>query len=370
MRKQETTPAAAFNKGRRRFLGEALATAGIMLVGESSGTAKRVPTPTLQADMSIATRNLLAALSPELKAKAMMPFESDQRMDWHFIPKVRKGVTFKQLEPQNRALVHALLRKGLGAHGYKKVTTIISLEDVLQEIEKGSGPVRDKELYYVTVFGEPGGKAKPWGWSFEGHHLSLNFTVSADGRIANTPLFLGSNPGEVMSGPRQGVSPLRAEESLGRELFKSLEGEQRTEALMSAEAPADILSGNSRRVNPLAPAGLAAGKLTGRQSELFMRLLSEYTGNMPAAIGTKRMRELRAAGFNQIRFAWAGGTERFQPHYYRIQGPSFLIEYDNIQNNANHIHTVWRDFTGDFGEDLLAKHHRESHRHKHHHQHA
>lgn len=325
--------------------------------------AKRLPNPTLQSDMSVATRNLLAALSPELKAKAMMPFESDQRMDWYFVPKVRKGVTFKQLEPQKRELVHALLRKGLGTGGYRKVTTIISLEDVLQEIEKGSGPVRDKELYYVTVFGEPGAKAKPWGWSFEGHHLSLNFTMSPDGRISNTPLFLGSNPGEVLHGPRKGVSPLRAEEALGRELFKSLEGDAQKEALVSAQAPQDILTSNARRANPLTPAGLAASKLTGRQAEIFMRLLSEYTGNMPTAIGAKRMRELKAVGFNQIHFAWAGSAERFQPHYYRIQGPSFLVEYDNIQNNANHIHTVWRDFTGDFGEDLLAKHHRESHRH-------
>ncbi|MEJ7711169.1 MAG: DUF3500 domain-containing protein [Pyrinomonadaceae bacterium] len=294
--------------------------------------------------MTAATRSLLAALTPELKAKANMPFDGDQRMDWYFIPKIRKGVTFKELDPQDRQLVHALLHKGLGASGYKKVTTIISLEDVLQEIEKGSGPVRDRELYYVTVFGEPGQKSKPWGWSFEGHHMSLNFTVGADGRVSNTPLFLGSNPGEVMHGPHKGVSPLSAEESLGRELFKSLEGEQRTQALVSAEAPKDILTSNARKANPLTPAGLAANKLTGRQSEILMRLLSEYTGNMPAAIAARRMRELRSAGFSQIHFGWAGSTERFQPHYYRIQGPSFLVEYDNIQNNANHIHTVWRDF--------------------------
>lgn len=359
--------AAATDKNRRRFLGEALASASLMIAGERMGMAMRSAQPTLQAEMSTAARTLLAALSPELKTKASAPFDGEQRTDWHFVPKARKGVAFKQLEPQKHQHVYALLKKGLSADGYQKLTTIISLEDVLRETEQGRGPVRDRELYYITVFGDPDGKTKPWGWSFEGHHLSLNFTVAPDGRISHTPFFFGSNPGEVQHGPRKGTSPLAAEEALGRELFKSLEGEQRAQALVSAEAPRDILTSNARKANPLSPAGLAAGKLTGRQAEVLMRLLKTYIGNMPAPLAAKRMQDLKAAGFNQIHFAWAGSAERFQPHYYRLQGPGFLVEYDNVQNNANHIHTVWRDFANDFGEDLLAKHHRESHRHKQHH---
>jgi len=290
----------------------------------------------------------------------LLSFEGEARLNWHFVPIERKGVSLKELSSSQREPAQALLGLGLGANGYEKAATIISLEEVLRRIEQGQGPVRDPELYYFSVFGEPDG-TKPWGWSCEGHHLSLNYTI-VGGRVANTPLFLGSNPGEVLHGPRKGVSPLAAEERIARELLMSLDSSQRAQAVVSASAPDDILSGNSRKAAPLSPAGVSAGLLTGQQSAILMRLIEEYLSNMPEAIALRRMRNLRAGHFGEIYFAWAGAFERFQPHYYRLQGPGFLVEYDNTQNNANHVHTVWRDLDGDFGEDLLARHHRESHR--------
>lgn len=368
------------NKNRRQFLGETLAATGLFFAAshrteavehkahhhhhhesnENANSSMVALKPgALITEMSAATMALVGAIKPELISKMKMPMPSDLRYDWHFIPKPRKGVPFKEMSEEQRTLAHALLRKGLGARGYEKVTTIISLENVLKEIEQGRGPVRDPENYFFTVFGEPNAKT-PWGLSFEGHHISLNYTF-ANGKLANTPLFLGSNPGEVMQGPRKGTSPLAAEEKLGRELFKSLDSTQRASVLITEVAPKEILTSNVRKAAPLNPAGMAAGKLTGQQSEILMKLLKEYTSNMPAMIAERRMRELRGSGFNNIFFAWAGSAEPFQPHYYRLQGPGFLVEYDNVQNNANHIHTVWRDFQEDFGEDLLAEHHRQAH---------
>ena len=201
-----------------------------------------------------------------------------------------------------------------------------------------------------------------WGWRVEGHHLSLNFTIVSNEFIASTPCFFGANPAEVLHGPRQGLRTLPSEEDLAKTLLKSLDTKQRTLATISDGAPEDIMSGSSRRANPIQPFGLAASQLNGKQSEILMRLLKEYAENMPSEIAVRRLEKLRSAGLGNIQFGWTGGVERGQAHYYRIQGPTFLIEYDNIQNNANHIHSVWRDYNEDFGLDLLAEHYKTAHR--------
>jgi len=310
--------------------------------------------------MATAGEVFLNSLSLDQRSKATISFEDSQRQDWHFIPRARKGIPFKGLDPSQRQLANALLNTGLSRQGFIKASCIISLEPILKEIEQGSGPARDAELYYFTLFGVPR-SSKPWGWRVEGHHLSLNFTVVNNERIASTPCFFGANPAEVMHGPRQGLRTLASEEDLAKTLLKSLAARQRTLATLSDRAPEDILSASSRKANPIQPFGLPASQLNGNQSEILMSLLKEYAENMPSEIAAQRLEKLRSVGFSNIYFGWAGGVERGQAHYYRIQGPTFLIEYDNIQNNANHIHSVWRDFNEDFGLDLLAEHYRKVH---------
>ncbi|MFN8008739.1 MAG: DUF3500 domain-containing protein [Terriglobia bacterium] len=313
--------------------------------------------------MASAAHQFLVSLSPEQKAKATFAFQDDQRMTWHFIPDSmfpRKGIAFKDLDPAQRKLAHALLSTGLSQRGYQKAATIMSLEAILKDIEQGKGPVRDPDLYFFSVFGEPS-ESQTWGWRVEGHHLSLNYTLVGGQQIACVPSFMGSNPAEVKQGPRQGLRVLAREEDLGRELVKSLDKKQMSIAVINQEAPKDILTSNLRKAEPGNPQGLAVGKMTKREADLLMELVEEYAQNLPGDLSAPEMEKIRKAGIAKIHFAWEGGLEAGQGHYYRIQGPTFLIELDNTQNNANHIHSVWRGLEQDWGLDLLKQHYAESH---------
>jgi hypothetical protein len=307
------------------------------------------------AAMAEGARKFLAALTPEQRSKAEFKFDDEERFDWHFIPKARKGLPMKELSADQRKLALELLHTGLSQTGYLKATTIMTLENILREVEKGSGPTRDPELYYVSIFGTPSAK-DPWAWRFEGHHCALNFTLTKGTMVATTPSFFGANPAEVRQGPRKGLRVLAAEEDLGRELIKSLDEKQRKQAIFDQTAPKEIITANKVQVDPLAPAGIPVGQLTPAQTEHFKRLLDEYLSRMPEDLAAERLEKLRHAGMEKIYFGWCGGIERGDPHYYRLQGPTFLVEYDDTQNDANHIHTVWRDFNGDFGRDLLKEH--------------
>jgi uncharacterized protein DUF3500 len=304
--------------------------------------------------------NFLAALNPAQASKARFDFASEERMNWHFIPRERKGLPFKEMEPAQQRLAHAFLSAGLSQRGYMKATTVMSLEAILKELEQGRGPARDSELYFFSVFGEPS-DSKTWGWRVEGHHLSLNFTLAEGQLVASTPSFFGSNPAEVRDGPRQGLRALAGEEDRARSLLQALDEKQRTVAVFEKQAPKDILSSNSRRADVGPPIGLPAARMNKKQAELLTALIEEYAGNMPPDVAAARLDQLRRAGLDKIHFAWAGPLERGQPHYYRVQGPTFLIEYDNTQNNANHVHAVWRNYDGDFGLDLLGMHLKASH---------
>ena len=315
------------------------------------------------ASMAGAAKNFLAALTPEQKSKASFKFEDEQRFVWHCIPDSmfpRKGLPFKEMDSTQQKLAHAFLSCGLSQRGYLKATTIMSLETILKELEGGKGPVRDNDLYFFSVFGEPS-ETQTWGWKVEGHHLSLNFAVVNGQLIASAPRFFGSNPADVKSGPRQGLRVLGQEEDLGRELARGLTPEQLKVALIDTTAPKDIITGNSRKAEPGKPAGLAAGKMTKPQVEKLTNLLSEYAHNLPEDIATEELGRLKQAGIDKIHFAWAGSLDRGAPHYYRVQGPTFLVEYDNTQNNANHVHAVWRGFDRDFGMDLLKLHYEKDH---------
>jgi hypothetical protein len=309
--------------------------------------------------MTLAAQHFLASLTPEQRAKAAFPFQDDERLNWHFIPKERKGLPLLEMTPPQKALAQAVLSAGLSQQGYIKAVTIMSLEDVLRIMEKDDGNHRDPQKYYFSVFGEPSDTGA-WGFRVEGHHLSQNYTV-VNGKIADTPSFFGANPAEVLEGPRKGLRTLAAEEDLARDVLESLTPEQKQVAIVTATAYPDILTMASRKAALEGqPSGLSASKMTKKQFGLLETLLSDYAGNVPEQLAQARMEEVKKAGSN-IFFAWAGAEQRGGPHYYRIQAPAFLIEYDNTQNNANHIHSVWRDFNGDFGLDLLAMHYQASH---------
>ena len=302
--------------------------------------------------MAKAADAFLAALDPAKRAKAALPFNSAERLDWHFVPKGRQGVPLKQMSADERRAALALLRSGLSGRGFTKVDTILHLEEVLFAIE-GSA-MRDPGLYYFTVFGRPGDQGA-WGWRYEGHHVSLNWTV-LDGRVVGSaPQFLGANPADVRDGIQKGTRALAAEEDLGRAFVKSMKTDQRADAVVSADAPRDIVTGASREAAIQEDNGIAYPKLSQEQQGLLLSLIQEYASTQPLAVAQARLARVKA-DLPHVKFAWMGGIEKGQGHYYRIQGSTFLIEYDNTQNGANHIHSVWRDFKGDWGKDLLAEH--------------
>ena len=246
--------------------------------------------------------------------------------------------------------------------GYIQTQTIMSLEAILNEMEQGKGPVRDPELYFFSIFGDPAAKdsTEPWGWRVEGHHLSLNFTIVGGKGVVGGPTFLGTNPGEVRQGPRKGLRVLGDEEELGRQLVKMLKEDQRSRAVLPGDAPKDILSYVAKKADPLKPEGLLVADMTPEQKEQLVKIVALYAERLRPELAAQDLAKILKAGVEKVGFTWAGGFERGEPHYYRIQGPTFLLEYDNTQNNANHVHSVWRDFDGDFGEDLLRKHYEQA----------
>jgi hypothetical protein len=318
-------------------------------------SANRPPSVT----MSDTAKRFLASLTPEQSGRATFKFEDDERMNWHFIPKERKGLPLKDMTSAQKHLANALLNAGLSQQGYIKATGIMSLEDVLRILEKDNGVRRNPEGYFFSIFGEPSETAV-WGYRVEGHHLALNFTLKG-GKVIGSPNFLGSNPAEVREGPRKGLRVLHAEEDLARALVTSLTPEQKKVAVVSQEAPKDIFTMASRKASIEGqPNGLQASKLNAKQRVMLQAVAEEYANNLPPMVAQERLDRIKKAGTSMY-FVWAGGENKGDPHYYRIAAPDFLIEYDNTQNNANHIHSVWRDLTNDFGGDLLKEHYQSAH---------
>ena len=310
--------------------------------------------------MAQAAKHFLDSLTPEQKAKATFQFKDEERSNWHYIPKERKGLPLLEMTPPQKHLAHALLSAGLSQRGYIKATTIMSLEEVLRMLENSTLERRNPEKYYFSVFGEPRENGT-WGFRVEGHHVSQNFTI-VDGKEIDAPSFFGANPAEVRQGPRAGLRTLAGEEDLARELLNALDPQQKKIAVVDPAAYKDILTAASRKAALEGqPSGLPAGKMTSKQFEMLMALLEEYASNMPDQMAQAREEQIKKAGKN-LYFAWAGVAQRGGPHYYRVQAPSFLVEYDSTQDDANHIHSVWRDFNGDFGLDLLKMHYETSHR--------
>lgn len=309
-------------------------------------------------DMAFAAENFLAALDDSQRARASFEFKDAERVNWHFVPRQRRGLSWNDMSAPQRHLATALVASGLSHSAYIKAATIMSLEEILRDLEQGRGPTRDPGGYYWSIFGKPG-PDNTWGWRVEGHHLSINFTIADGHDVSASPSFFGSNPAEVRQGPRKGLRPLAREEDLAFDLLKSLTPEQRAKAVFSDKAPNDILTGASRKASPQSPEGVPASALNADQVAKLRELINEYARRARPEVADKDLAAIEEAGFGKVHFAWAGSDAPGKGHYYRVQGPTFLLEFANTQNDANHIHAVWREFNGDFGDDILAKHFRE-----------
>jgi hypothetical protein len=318
--------------------------------------AKEVPAP---ANCALAAEKFLSSLDAAQKTKAALPFSDPERENFRYTPRDRAGLPLKEMTGAQQAAAIQLLNSALSEKCLLKATQIMALEGVLAELE--NDPVRrDPTRYFVAVFGTPG-DPKGWGWRFEGHHLSVNITLVDGKGVSVTPSFLGSNPGEVRAGPKKGLRVLAAEEDLARGLATTLLAAGKTQVIFSEKAPAEILSFENRQATALDPVGIPASDLTPIQRSALLTLLSEYTGRFRPEISATDMAKIKAAGLENIRFGWAGSLKLGEAYYYRIQGPTFLMEAANVQNEANHVHATWRDFTGDFGRDLLGEHFRHGH---------
>ncbi|MCS7016594.1 MAG: DUF3500 domain-containing protein [Gemmatales bacterium] len=306
--------------------------------------------------MTEAAQVFLKSLSPELRQKALFPFDHEERFNWHFVPleqnrrPTRRGVALFELNQTQKDAALRLLQSAVSAEGYQTAVTIMSLEAILHELEQGKGPTRDPQWYFFTLFGEPSRDGE-WGWRVEGHHLSLNFTISKGEVASSTPAFWGANPAVVHSGPKKGQRTIMEHDDLARELFRSLDEPQRKLAYRPTQFPE--VQARNRAAQVAAPVGLPAAQMRPEQKELLRKLLDAYLRKLLPQVAEAEKKRLEAAGFDRIHFAYAGGTETGQPRTYRIQGPTFLVEFLNVQpdsakNPANHIHSVWRSLPSDF----------------------
>lgn len=327
------------------------------LLVNGSAFAQTAPKP-----IEKAAQDFLAVLDTSTRRHACFPWEEEERFNWHFVPRARKGLALKDMTDAQRARAYALLKACLSSDGYRKATTIVETEYVLRALE-GRGPddeYRHPGKYYFSFFGEPAA-GKPWGWRMEGHHLSLNFSAVTNTLVAGTPAFMGANPAIVPEGPHKGRQILKEESTLAFELLKTLNAAQLEKALVAERAPSDIITGNKRKAWLQDPPGLSYGQMKAAQQQMLKKLVAVYVDRYTKLMADLLWKDIGAAGWEQLHFAWAGGKSWGTGHYYRIQGPTFIIEYDNTQNSANHVHTTFRDLKNDFGEDMLLQHYRQAH---------
>lgn len=343
---------------RRALLaGSILAT----LLAVMSASHAQAPTPT-QAGLQ-----LVQATPAAQRGDLLQSFTDAARSDWHYTPRRRDGIAWKAMSPAQREATTALLRTALNEGGLDKVRAVMALEIALRQIE-GSGNSRDPENYAVALFGEPG--ATGWGWRIEGHHLSLHFSLDGDRYVSTLPQFFGANPAvvprDVVGAPKQGFRLLGSEEDLARQWLASLGPAQRSRAIFSTRPFGDIVSGNAPHAKPLDAAGLPFEDMNAGQQAQVLKLIGVFADHLQPELAQARLARVRAESLDGIRMGWAGSSQPGEPHYFRIQGTGFLIEFDN--SGGNHIHSVWRDFDGDFGRDVLGEHYRKAegsaHRHR------
>ena len=331
----------------RRFAAATLAlfVVGSLLLARTNNQVRSA------AAMTTACQAFLETLDEKQAKQCRFAFGDKERLNWHFIPRPRKGLPVKDLEGAPLRAALGLLRSGLSEAGYDQTLNVMSLEEVLYLLEGGNRETRrdrrDPRKYYISIFGKPAATGS-WGWRFEGHHISLNYTF-VDGKLASTtPEFFGANPGTINAGPGREIRVLGPEEDLARSILTACTPDQEKIAWRSKEAPDDLRGGGVAQPETTAPVGLPVSKMGAAQKKLMQTLLTEYLKNMPADVEKLRRTEINKAGIENIYFAWWGSQKRDERHYYRVQGPTFLVEYNNTQNSANHVHSIWRNLAGDF----------------------
>ena len=319
-------------------------------------------------ELAEAAHRFLAAIEPDVKArrvKAQFLFQDAERGNFHFFPIARRGAPLKDLKEGQRQLGYALMSSALSHVGNQKALTIMSLGDYLSDTDETPNKYRDSDQYYFSIFGNPSPDGT-WGYRVEGFHLSLNVTVVEGRWVSLTPSFFGVIPETVSDGPRKGLQVLKQETELGRALAKSFTVEQRKMGFgeipdFLTQTVGGLTTGNKRRIERDTPRGVAAAAMSHQQREILMKLVREHIGRIRKELANQDLARIDRAGVDRIHFIWAGGLESGEPHHYLIQGPTFLIEYDNTQDDANHVHCVYRDFDNDFGDAML------DHYHEHHH---
>jgi hypothetical protein len=331
----------------------------------STANTKASLAPAVAKRMADAAGRFLESLSPNQRQAAAFPFAGDERYVWNYTPVSRNGLMLRAMTPAQRNAAFALMETAYSKAGYKTARDIVALETLLGEWETSTNEPsrwpRDAEQYWFSVFGTPGSK-EPWGWRAGGHHIGLHLTIVNGEMVSQMPLFFGANPAEVRHGQHKGMRTLPFEEDAARALVHALDAGQQKVAVVDAAAPADILTHNFRTVDPSMPRkGLAFDKMNAGQREQLSAIIQHYVNRAHGDLARHQWRKIEADGLSTVTFAWAGPVAPGKGHYYAILGPAFMIEYDNTQNGANHIHSVLREFDGDWGEDLLAAHYRRSH---------
>jgi hypothetical protein len=318
-----------------------------------------------QSDLVNAANNFIKSLDNQQKAKAVYPFDSDERYNFHFVPlDNRKGISINELSDAQHQAAMSLLRASLSSEAFQKTQDIMQLEPVLKAIEhrEASDHYRDPGKYFFTIFGVPGPK-NTWGWRIDGHHITFSFSAENNKLVSGTPGFLGANPAIVLDGPQKGKQVLKNETEMAFDLLHSFSAEQMKDILIDSTAPNDIFTFNKRKAMIEHPFGITWSKMNSAQQQNMLKLISLYVHRYTKLFADDMMKEIQVAGLDSLRFAWAGFREPGlgKAHYYRIQGPTILIEYDNSQNNANHVHSVIRDLKHDFGGDELMEHYKAGH---------
>jgi hypothetical protein len=324
--------------------------------GFESAAAGQAPQAPTAAPMLDAWRELAASVGTDLRERAAFSFDGDERLDWFYTPVSRTGLPIGALSESQLGDLKAFLLTGMGEMGVQQAFDIVALEEVLFA-QSGGAAMRNPGNYFLGTFGEPSPDS-PWGWRFEGHHLSVSFTI-VDGRlVSGTPAFFGGNPARVPEDAdvHPGLSPFAREQGVAHRLMSTFSGEQQSRVVIAAEAPDDILTSNDRRASMGVPEGISIADMTAEQSRALGRLLRLFLARMNPALAEYQMAKIEQAGYERVHFAWAGGTEPGDRHYFRIHGPTFVVEWDNTQGDGNHVHSVWRDFEDDFGYDPLGQH--------------
>lgn len=341
---QEHEPGPARHPMRRLVLAAASFLPFGTVSAQAADAAQRV------AD---AASRFLSALGDAQRKQALIAFDSPNRIDWHYIPRSRRGLTLGAMEPAQREAAQALFASVLNERGLQAIENVRVVESVLREQQ---GSFRDPDRYYISIFGTPG--RFPWGWRLEGHHLSLNVTLASPGHVTATPFFLGAHPATVRDGPHKGLRPLGVAEDLARQLMNGLSEAQRRTAIIAERSFGEIVASPGRERDLAQPAGLALSAMDGMARNLVEALIDRFVGTLAPDLAATQKQRVIEQELGRFRFAWAGSLAPGQAHYFRVQGPTTLIEHDNTQNDANHIHSVWRDLAADFGNDALAEHYR------------